>query len=107
MSLDNLEAVDAVGTEAEDGTVVLSIIDSWDWMDEQRHLRALQDKLNAYFGFVESGQLYEAYPNANGRPLRIDVVSKFSLPQAALTFLEKASAVAAQLKVTVTHRITG
>lgn len=107
MSLDNLKVVDAVGTEAEGGTIVLSIIDGWDWVDEQRHLRALQEKLNAYFSFVESGQIYEAYPEADGRPLRIDVVSKFSMPKAALVFLEKASSVAGQLNMTVAHRIAG
>ncbi|WP_131857353.1 DUF6572 domain-containing protein [Bosea sp. BK604] len=107
MGLDNLKVVDVVGTETDDGTVVLSIIDCWDWVDEPRHLRALQEKLNAYFGFVESRQLYEAYPDAAGRPLRIDVISKFSMPQAALAFLEEASAVAARLNMTVAHRIAG
>jgi hypothetical protein len=105
MSLDNVEVVDAVGTETEGGTVVLSIIDAWDWNDERSHLRALQDKLNAYFGFVESGQIYEAYPDADGPPLRIDIVSKFPIPEAGLAFLEKASAVAAELNMTVAHRL--
>lgn len=105
MSLDNVEVVDAVGTETGDGTVVLSIIDGWDWGDEQRHLRALQNKLNAYFGFVESGQIYETYPEADGQPLRIDIVSKFPFPNAGLAFLEKASAVAGELNMTVTHRM--
>lgn len=105
MSLDNAEVVDAVGTETEDGTVVLSIIDGWDWADERGHLRALQDKLNAYFGFVETGQIYEAYPEASGQPLRIDIVSKFPIPEAGLSFLQKASAVAAELNMTVTHRV--
>jgi len=104
MSLDNAEIVDAVGTATEDGTVVLSIIDGWDWNNEQRHLLALQEKLNAYFGFVESGQIYEAYPEASGQALRIDVVSKFPIPEAGLAFLKKASAVAAQLNMTVAHR---
>jgi hypothetical protein len=105
MSLDDVDVVDAVGTETGDGTVVLSIIDGWDWSDEQRHLRALQNKLNAYFGFVESGQIYEAYPEADGQPLRIDVVSKFPFPEAGLALLEKASAAAAQLNMTVAHRV--
>ena len=105
MSLDNVEVVDAVGTETRDGTVVLSIIDAWDWSDEQRHLRALQDKLNAYFDFVESGQIYEAYPEAAGQPLRIDVVSKFPIPDVGLAFLARASTVAAELNMTVTHRV--
>jgi hypothetical protein len=105
MSLDNLEVVDVVGTERDRGTIVLTILDSWDWDDQRGHLLALQAKLNAYFGFVESGQIYEAYPSAAGRTLRIDVVSRYRMPDIALAFLEKAAAVASQLNMTITHRI--
>lgn len=105
MSLDNQQVVDAVGIEAENGVVVLSIIDGWDWIDEERHLRALQDKLNAYFEFVESGQIYEAYPEASGVSLRIDIISKFVIPEVGLAFIKKASDVAAQLNIAVNYKV--
>jgi uncharacterized protein DUF6572 len=104
MSLDNAEVVDAAGTERDSGTVVLTIFDAWDWDDQRRHLMALQAKLNAYFGFVESGQIYEAYPAAVGRALRIDILSRYPMPDAALTLLEKAATVASQLGITIAHR---
>jgi hypothetical protein len=104
MSLDKLEVVDVVGTERDSGTVVLTVFDAWDWDDERAHLLALQAKLNAYFGFVESGQIYEAYPAAAGKALRIDIVSRYPVPDAALIFLEKAAAVASQLNITIAHR---
>jgi hypothetical protein len=102
MSLDNLEVIDTVGTEKD---IVLIIFDAWDWDDQREHLLARQAKLNAYFGFVESGQIYQAYPSASGRTLRIDVVSRYRMPDIALAFLEKAAAVASQLNMTITHRI--
>lgn len=105
MGLDNSEVVDAVGTDTGDGGVVLSIIDSWDWEDHLGHLRALQDKLNAYFGFVESGQVYEDYPDAAGKALRIDIVSRYPIPVIGLDFLAQASSMAARLNMTVTHRV--
>ncbi|QJP13731.1 hypothetical protein G3545_08710 [Starkeya sp. ORNL1] len=105
MSLDNLEVIDAVGTDARNGTIFLAIIDAWDWSDEWIHLNALQDKLNLYFEFVESGRIYEEYPAANGRYLRIDVLCKYPIPDIGLAFLERASKVAAQLNMTVTHRL--
>lgn len=105
MSLENTETVDAVGTESDGSAVVLSIIDSWDWADQQGHLHALQEKLNAYFGFVESGQIYEAYPDATGKALRIDIVSRYPVPDAGLAFLEKAATVAAELDISVTQRV--
>jgi hypothetical protein len=104
VSLDNLEVIDAVGTERDSGTVVLSLFDAWDWDDERAHLTALQAKLNAYFGFVESGQIYEAYPAAAGKVLRIDIVSRYPMPDAAVTLLERAARVASQLNITITPR---
>lgn len=105
MSLDNLEVVDAVGIELESSAVVLTIVDSWDWQDQRNHLTALQAKLNTYFGFVESGQVYDSYPDAKGKVLRIDVVSKFAPPDIAVKFLEKAGHVAAQLNITVRQQV--
>jgi len=104
MSLDNLEVVDTVGTEMDSGAIVLTIFDAWNWDDEREHLLALQTKLNAYFGFVESGQIYKDYPAAAGKALRIDIVSRYPLPDTALSFLEKAATAASQLNITITHR---
>ena len=94
MGLENVSVVDAVGTETTSGCVVLSIIDSWDWSDEHGHLLALQSKLNSYFGFVESGQVHEAYPAAQGKLLRIDLISCYPLPIATADFLKNPQTVA-------------
>ncbi len=105
MSLDNTDVVDAVGTETKDDTIVLSIIDGWDWTDEQRHLQALQHKLNAYFIFVESGEIFLSYPEAIGHVVRVDIIGKFPIPDIGLAFLKKATIVAAELNMLVTHRL--
>ncbi|WP_306667724.1 DUF6572 domain-containing protein [Massilia sp. CCM 8734] len=101
MGLENPSVVDAVGTETVSGSVVLSILDSWDWTDERDHLLVLQSKLNAYFGFVESGQMYEAYPAAQGKSLRIDIISRYPLPTAAVQFLTDAKVMAEGLAVSL------
>ncbi len=105
MSLDRIDVVDAVGTDRKSGTIVLNLLDSWDWHDESGHLTALQDKINAYLAFVKSGQIYEDYPTAAGKALRIDVITRYPVPDVALAFLEKAAAVASQLNIAITHRI--
>ena len=84
---------------------MLTVFDAWDWDDQERHLLALQAKLNAYLGFVESGQIYENYPAAAGKALRIDIVTRYPVPEAALSFLEQAATVASRLNITITHRI--
>lgn len=105
MSLDDTQVIDAIGTETESGIVVLSIIDGWDWDEEIAHLEALQSKLNAYFEFVDSGQIIDAYPDATGRSLRIDIITKFPLPHRAEEFLEKATLAASRLDIGLQSRI--
>lgn len=104
MSLDKLEQIDAVGIDRRSGYVVLTIADYWDWADEEQHLLALQSKLNSYFRFIESGQIYSSYPQAHGRSVAIDVVGKHPLPPAAEGLLLQASRVAEQIQVTITNR---
>jgi len=105
MTLDNSKVVDAVGTDKLTGAVVLTIIDYWDWSDVRGHLLALQEKLNSYFEFVESGQIYQSYPEAQGKSVCIDIVSRHAIPAAGETFLRKASDVAAKIDLSITSRV--
>lgn len=105
MSLDATGEIDAIGVERDSEMVVLSIVDSWTWEDERRHLQALQDKINAYFAFVESGEIYGLYPSAAAKGIRIDVIGRYDPPVEAIAFLEKASEVASQLGLVIRHRL--
>lgn len=106
MSLENTNTVDAIGIEKNTGIAVLTIFDSLDWQDEEQHLLSLQRKLNAYFDFVESGEIFQSYPDAKGRKIVIDVIGRFSIPKIGLGFLEKANEACADLgiKVRSIHR---
>ena len=104
MSLDKVNEVDAVGIETDSDRVVLTIVDSWDWNDEMAHLLALQAKLNAYFDFISSGQLLEAYPKALRRRPCIDVIGKHPSPASATAFLDKAKTVASRLGIDISTR---
>lgn len=105
MPLEQTDKIDALGLESETGYVVLTIADSWHWDDEHGHLSALQAKLNAYFDFIESGQVWESYPAATGRQLIINVVFRFRPPAVAIEFLAKATNVASELNVLINHEI--
>jgi len=104
MALDNAATIDAVGLDATSGKVILAIVDSWDWLDESRHLLALQAKLNAYFDFIEFGQLLENYPDAAGRNVIIDVVGRHPLPFVAWELLQSARDMVGDLGVEVRYR---
>jgi hypothetical protein len=104
MSLDKANTVDAAGIENETGLAVLTIADSWDWDDVAGHLIALQNKLNAYFDFIDSGEVFDSYPAARGRRIAIDIVSRFDFPAAARDFLATASRAAGELNVLLRQR---
>jgi hypothetical protein len=105
MSLDTPSTIDALSDDKDGAAVSLAIIDGWDWSDEAQHLRALQSKLNAYFDFVQSGQLFEVRPGSRGKKLRIDLLTKYPLPDKAGRFLQIASDAAKQLDIEIAHRV--
>jgi hypothetical protein len=106
MSLDQENAVDAIGMEIATNCVVLSIVDPWSWDDQAAHLLALQAKLNAYLAFIANGELIEIYPNAAGKHVRIEIISRYPLPEIAERFLAGARRVAAEVGIDVKQRVS-
>lgn len=104
MPLQDSDIVDAVGIEVETGSFVMTIADEWDWSNEGQHLLALQAKLNGYFAFIESGQLWEVRSDARSRDIVIDVVSRFPMPPAGRELLKRAADVCASLGVKIRSR---
>jgi hypothetical protein len=90
MAVDNPDVVDAIGIERSSGIVSLTISDHLEWDDHNSHLLVLQEKINRYLAFIESGELLESYPKAVGRPVRIDVICKYKPTQTAKEFLDQA-----------------
>lgn len=80
MALDNINTVDAISTDNEEKKVILTIIDELKWDDEYNHLKLIQDKVNNYLNFIESNELYEAYPIAKNKEIGIEIYSKYDLP---------------------------
>ena len=68
MAVDNPNVIDAIGTDQTTGEVVLTISDHLEWDDRNEHLLILQEKINRYIGFIETGELREKYPGAEARP---------------------------------------
>ena len=92
MSVTDPRAIDAIGISKSSQEAVLTISDHLEWREVQEHLNFLQEKINCYLGFVESGELEDAYPEAVGRRRRIEVVFKCEPPDSvALGFLAEAA----------------
>lgn len=105
MSLEKLSEVDAIGIDNETGYVTLFIFDNLDWEDEERHLRLLQEKLNVYLSFVESGEIFESYPEAKGRQIELKVRAEHDFPQIAVDFMRIASGVISDAGFVLSYKV--
>ena len=93
MTIEQTDVIDFVAFDKEGGDVSLVIADHLVWDEnEGEHLLLLQDKLNAYLQFVESGQLYSEYPKLKGRNVVIELSNKYPLSEQAKSFFKLASA---------------
>ena len=93
MSVTDTRTVDALSLSTQDDTVILTITDHLEWNNE--HLLLLQEKINTYLAFVESGELLEAYPKAEKKDVVIEVVYSLEPNTEARDFLENVSGVLA------------
>ncbi|MEL0628049.1 DUF6572 domain-containing protein [Psychromonas aquatilis] len=89
MSVVDTDSIDAIGMEKEAKRVFLSIIDSLLWDDENIHLFTLQEKINTYLYFIESGELSKALPDAVGFDVVIELILKHMPNDQAITFFDK------------------
>ena len=88
MSVDQPEVIDVVSKDKK-GSIVLTISDHLDWNNTQEHLLALQEKINTYLTFLDSGEVYKKYPDAKGRPAEIEIMFHYPPNLQANQFLAK------------------
>ncbi len=85
MSVDNSRIIDVIGTSKCGERVILTITDHLEW-GEQEHLLILQQKLNTYLAFIESGEIFDSYPQACGKSVEIQVITKYQPDEIGLSF---------------------
>ena len=72
MSVEQIDKVDFIST-TEKGIIRLTISDYLEWDSKNEHLLILQNKINAYLNFIESGQIFEEYPSSANKKIEIDI----------------------------------
>jgi hypothetical protein len=88
MSIVEGDKIDMVLTDKEKKYSILVIADHLDWQeDEGEHLVLLQNKLNAYIHFLESGQFEQNRPDLAGLPVAIRIAAKFPPSEEELKLL--------------------
>ncbi len=86
MSVEDLKTIDCIGIPIESPDEVnLGISDHLDWdVSFDEHLYMLQEKINAYLRFIESGEIYQSFPPATQTSKKvIEVFFKYEPPSQA------------------------
>ena len=89
MSIEQSDVIDIISTDRVTGDVTLTISDHLDWTDSRTHQVLLQNKLNRYLAFVESGEILQSYPAVKGRRITFTVVFKHPPDEGGRAFLAK------------------
>lgn len=104
MGLHQPKVVDAIGIERDTELVIMTVFDSWNCDNVPLHIEVWTAKLKSYLSCIESGEITEVYPEAVGRNIVIEIVSRYSIPASALPFLTSAQVAAEQLGVCLRTR---
>ncbi|MGE5329368.1 MAG: DUF6572 domain-containing protein [Deltaproteobacteria bacterium] len=107
MSLEKINEVDAIGIDNQTEAVVLSIIDDLDWEEEKNHLILLQEKINVYLSFIESGEIFEVYPDAKDRNIEIKIFTGYEFPEIGIEFLNKALEIVEEAGFKLSWKVLG
>jgi len=90
MSIEQRKVVDFISTRGQGGRIILTISDHRPWTSGTNHVQALQDKINDYLAFIESGEVYDSYPRAHGQEIEIQIVCKYPPEGEGVRFLKLA-----------------
>ncbi|MEK4424975.1 DUF6572 domain-containing protein [Solibacillus sp. FSL K6-1523] len=88
MSIIETDKIDAIGISKDGEGLILMLADHLDWKNEAEHLTLLQDKINAYLGFIESNQHSDTYQDRVFEYYIIDVRFKYKATANCLKFFE-------------------
>jgi hypothetical protein len=93
MAIDQTNVVDSIGVDPKTNETQLIIADHLRWWGSERedreHMYLLQEKINSYLRFIESGEICAAFPQSQGEKLTIRIVGKYDIPASARDFLDK------------------
>lgn len=111
MRLANLDTVDFLGLEKETGDIVLTLVDDCDWEDERQHLTLLQNKINRYFDFIDSGEVYDEAGRVLGRKIdrttrvKLSILAQYEPVGEGVRFLQHVEGVAQAAKVIFAFKV--
>ena len=111
MRLADSDAVDYLSVERGGDTVVVTLLDDFEGPELLQRLALLQRKLNRYFDFIESGEVFDQLERTTGRrvgratPVRIEIVAKQALEGEGERFLRHVESAAQDADIGLSFRV--
>lgn len=108
MSIVDTDKVDMIGIPKDNTDLVrLGITDHLCWDDDiLEHLYLLQEKINSYIRFIESKEVYEAFPESKGiNNFLIEIFFLYEIPSECIEFLEKVKDVLASINTSLRYEV--
>ncbi len=90
MTDERINLIDSIIIDREFGICTLNIIDPLPWTDDEDHLAGLQSTINNSLQYIESSEIYIAYPASRGMDLAIHVQFIYEPNEGAQQFLAEA-----------------
>jgi hypothetical protein len=88
-----MNVVDLIATHPDGNKVALMIFDHLEWVGDNEsdgtHMYHLQQKVNAYLEFLESGEIYRKYPKAVGKNISIRIIAKYPMNRVGADFFDR------------------
>lgn len=107
LNIENIDSIDGLAFKQETSSLILLLADGMDWIDMNRHLMLLQDKLNTYIYYIDSRQYEEKYPNVERIEVRVSFL--FKEPEICHKLLDRAEQILSNIfeniEMIVTHGI--
>lgn len=112
MSVEDRGVIDFFATRREVDRILVGISDHLDWSSPIDHLHKLQENMNDYAAFIESGQVWERASETASRavppgsvPVELKVFLLHEPPALFLEFLDRAREAFAALPITVSYEV--
>jgi len=108
MSVEDLKTIDCIGIPIDaPHEVNLGISDHLDWdVSFDEHLYMLQEKINTYLGFIESGEIYQSFPPPTQTTKKvIEIFFKHQPPSRANPFLNHVTDYLKELGIELTMKV--
>ena len=101
MAITETNKIDSMGVSKDKKTLALLLTDHLDWENEKDHLLLLQDKINAYIGFIQDKQYESIYPDCHFSNYIIDIRFKENITENCANFLNVVATQIAPLHTTI------